>query len=132
MFDVSDNSVIGFYAQQRRRSKALNITFKVLQTLLAATFLIAGALKHAGTINFATFEKLGLGQWSQYFIGGLEMISAILIVVRRTAAPAAAVLSAIMIAAIVTHLFILGPPPISAIVLLVATAAVAWYRGVYE
>ena len=45
MFDVEDNSVIGFYAQQRRRSKALNITFWVLQSLAAAAFLIAGATK---------------------------------------------------------------------------------------
>ena len=131
MFDVSDNSVIGFYAQQRRRSKALNITFELLQFLAAAAFLIAGATNHAGPINLANFEKIGLGQWFRYFIGGLEMIGAILIMVPRTAALAAAVLAAIMIAAIATHMFI-GPPPISAIVLLVATAAVAWYRGVYE
>jgi len=129
---VSDNSVIGYYAQQRRRSKALNITFWVLQSLAAAAFLIAGATKHAGAISLATFEKIGLGQWFRYFIGGLEVISAILIMVPRTAALAAAVLATTMITAIATHLFIVGPPPISAIVLLAATAAVAWYRGVYE
>src|SRR5882672_8252821 len=132
MFDVSDNSVIGFYAQQRRGSKALNITFWVLQSLAAAAFLIAGATKHAGAINLATFEKIGLGQWFRYFIGGLEMIGAILIMVPRTAALAAAVLAATMIGAIATHLFTVGQPPISAIVLFVATTAVAWYRGVYE
>ena len=132
MFDVSDNSVIGFYAQQRRRSKALNITFWVLQSLAAAAFLIAGATKHAGAINLPTFETIGLCQWFQYFIGGLEVISAILIMVPRTAALAAAVLATTMIAAIATHLFIVGPPPIFAIVLLVTTTAIAWYRGVYE
>ena len=132
MFDVSDNSVIGFYAQQRRRSKALNIIFELLQFLAAAAFLIAGATKHVGAINLATFEKIGLGQWSQYFIRGLEMISAILILVPRTAALAAAVLATTMIAAIATHLFIVGRPPIFAIVLLVTTTAIAWYRGVYE
>lgn len=31
-----------------------------------------------------------------------------------------------------THLFIVGRPPISAIILLVATTAIAWYRGVYK
>ena len=132
MFDVADNSVIGFYAQHGQRSKALNITFWVLQSLAAAAFLIAGATKHAGAINLATFEKIGLGQWLRYFIGGLEMVGAILIMVPRTAALAAAVLAATMIAAVVMHLFIVGPPPISAIVLLVAATAVAWYRGVYE
>src|SRR5258705_1805704 len=100
MFDVSDNSVIGFYAQQRRRSKAFNITFWVLQSLAAAAFLIAGATKHAGAINLATFEKIGLGQWFRYFIGGLEMIGAILIIVPRTAAIAASVPSSSMIVAI--------------------------------
>ena len=132
MFEVSDNSVIGFYAQQRRESKSLNISLGVLQFLAAATFLIAGATKYAGPINLANFEKIGLGLWFRYFIGGLEMISAILIMAPRTAALAASVLAAIMIGAIATHLFIVGPPPISAIVLLVATAAVAWYRGVYD
>ena len=83
MFDVSDNSVIGFYAQQRRLSKALNITFWMLQSLVAAAVLIAGATKHAGAISLATFEGIGLGQWLRYFIGGLEMVSAILIVCRE-------------------------------------------------
>ena len=92
MFEVSDNSVIGFYAQQRRRSKALNITFRVLQSLAAVAFLIGGATKHAGAIDLATFEEIGLGQWFRYFIGGLEMISAILIMAPRTAALAATVL----------------------------------------
>ena len=132
MFDVSDNSVIGFYAQPRRWSKALNMTFWVLQSLAAAAFLIAGATKHAGAINLATFEKIGLGQWFRYFIEGLEIIGAILIMLPRTAALAAAVLAMTTIGAIGTHLFIVGRPPISAIVLLVATTAIAWYRGVYE
>jgi putative oxidoreductase len=132
MFQVSDNSVIGFYAQQRRRSKALNITFWVLQSVAAVAFLIAGATKHASAIDLVTFEKIGLGQWFRYFVGGLEMIGAILIVVPRTAALGAAVLTITMIGAIGTHLFIVGRPSISAIVLLVLTAAIAWYRGVYE
>ena len=132
MFEVSDNSVIGFYAQERRWSKALNITFWVLQFLAAAAFLIAGATKHAGAIDLATFEKIGLGQLFRYFIGGLEIISAILIMVPATAALAAAILAITMIGAIATHLFTIGQPPISAIVLLVVTAAITWYRGVYE
>ena len=36
MFEVSENSVIGFYAQEKQRSKGLNITFWVLQSLAAA------------------------------------------------------------------------------------------------
>lgn len=59
------------------------------------------------------------------------MIGAILIMLPRTAA-LAAVLGMTMVGAIGAHLFIVGRPPISAIGLLVATTAIAWYRGVYE
>ena len=132
MFEVSENSIIGYYAQQRVRSRAVKITIGVLQFLAATIFLIAGATKHAGTIDLANFEKLGMNQSFLYFIGGLQMIGAILIIAPRTAALAAGILAATMIATIVAHLFIFGLPPISTVVLLVVTAAVAWYRGIYE
>jgi len=102
-----------------------------LQSLAAVTFLIAGATKHAGEISLARFEGIG-GQWFRYFIGGLEMISAILIMVPRTASLAAAILATRMIVVIGTHLAIVGRPPISPFVVLALTTAIAWYRGVYE
>jgi len=67
MFEVSDNSVIGFYARDAQPSKALNVTFWILQFLTAAAFLIAGATKLAGAeVHVATFEKIGVGQWFRY------------------------------------------------------------------
>jgi len=63
MFEASDNSVIGQYALAYRPSKALSITFRVLQFLLATAFLTAGAMKLAGAqTQVETFEKFGLGQ----------------------------------------------------------------------
>jgi hypothetical protein len=71
MFQVSDNSVIGQHAGESRSSKALNITFWILQGLLAATFLVAGTTKLASPqMQVAFFEKIGLGQWFRYFTGG--------------------------------------------------------------
>ena len=132
MFEVSDNSVIGYYAQQRRPSKPISILFGVLQFLVAAAFLIAGATNHSGPINLANFEKIGMSISFLYFIGGLQMIGGMLIMAPKTAALAAVVLTATVLCTIVAHLFVFGMPPISAIVLLVATAAIAWYRGIYE
>jgi hypothetical protein len=132
MFEISDNSVIGIYANQAKPSKALNITFWVLQFLVAAAFLMAGATKLAGAqMQVATFEKIGLGQWFRYFTGGFEVTCAILVMAPRAAALAAGLLAA-TIGAIATHLFIIGGSPIPAIALLVMTAAVAWYRGLYQ
>ena len=90
MFQISDNLVIGQSAGESRSSKALNITFWILQGLLAAAFLVAGTRKLAGAqMQLAIFEKIGLGQWFRYFPGGLEVIGAILVLVPRTAGFAA-------------------------------------------
>ena len=133
MFEASDNSVIGQYARAYRPSKALGVTFRVLQFLLAAAFLLAGAAKLAGAhVPVETFEKIGLGQWLRYYTGGLEVVFACLLMIPRTAALAAAVLAAIMVGAVATHLLIIGGSPTSAAVLLLLAAAVAWYRSLYE
>lgn len=133
MFEASDNSVIGRYARAYRPSKGLSITFRVLQFLLAAAFLSAGAAKLAGAhVPVETFEKLGLGQWLRYCTGGLEVVFASLLMIPRTAAFAAAVLAAIMVGAVAAHLLVIGGSTIPAIVLLLLTAALAWYRNLYE
>ena len=133
MFEASDNSVIGRYARAYRPSKALSITFRVLQFLLAAAFLSAGAAALAGAhMPVETFEKIGLGQWLRYYTGGLEVVFAILLLIPRTAALAAAVLAAVMTGAAATHLLVIGGSPIPAVVLLLLTAALAWYRNLYE
>ena len=133
MFEASDNSVIGQYARAYRPSKALSVTFRVLQFLLAAAFLSAGAAKLAGAhVPVETFEKIGLGQWLRYYTGGLEVVFASLLLIPRTAALAAAVLAAIMAGAVATHLFVIGGSPAPAAVLLLLAVALAWYRCRYE
>jgi uncharacterized membrane protein YphA (DoxX/SURF4 family) len=132
MFQVSDNSVIGPHAGESRSSKALNITFWILQGLLAATFLVAGTTKLASPqMQVALFEKIGFGQWFRYFTGGLEVIGAILVLVPRTAGFAATLLGMTMVGAVEIHLLITGGSPIASIVLLVIAIAVTWYHELH-
>lgn len=132
MFQISDNSVVGQYAGESRSSSALNISFWILQGLLAAAFLAAGTTKLASAqMQVALFEKIGLGQWFRYFAGGLEVIGAILVLVPRTAGFAATLLGMIMVGAVDIHLLITGGSPVPAVVLLVIAVAVIWYRELY-
>jgi putative oxidoreductase len=132
MVQVSDNSVIGQHAGESRSSKALNITFWILQGLLAATFFVAGITKLASPqMQIAFFEKIGLGQWFRYFTGGLEVIGAILVLVPRTAGVAAILLGMTMVGAVDIHLLITGGSPVASIVLLVMAIAVTWYHELH-
>jgi putative oxidoreductase len=132
MFQISDNSVMARYAEKSRSSKALNVTFWILQGLLAAAFLVAGTTKLAGPqMQVAFFEKIGLGQWFRYFTGGLEVIGAILVLVPRTAVVGAALLGVTMVGAVDIHLLITGGSPVPSVVLLVIAVAVIWYRELY-
>ena len=132
MFEVSDNSVIGQNAGESRSSKALNITFWILQGLLAATFLVAGTTKLASPhMQVAFFEKIGLGQWLRYFTGALEVIGAILMLVPRTAGFAATLLAMTMVGAVDIHLLITGGSPVPSIALLVIAIAVTWYHELH-
>ena len=125
---MSDNSVVAL-SEESQPSKALNVTLWILQALAAAAFLMAGATKLAGAeMQVAMFEKIGFGQWFRYFTGSLEVISAILLLVPRTVGIGAALLAATMAGAVATHLFIIGGSAAPALVLLLITAAVAWYR----
>jgi putative oxidoreductase len=133
MFEIGENSVIGRYAEKSQPSKALNITFWVLQVLLAAAFLISGATKVAGTqMHVATFEDIGLGQWFRYVTGFVEMVFAFLVLIPKTAVLGAALLVATMICAVTTHLLLIGGSPLPAVVLLAIAGLVAWYRGQYS
>lgn len=133
MFEVTDNSVIGRYAEASRPSVVLDTFFWVLRLLLAAVFLIAGATKLAGAqMQVETFDRLGVGQWFRYFTGTVEIIAAILIIIPRTVLIGAALLAATMVGAIDSHVFLIGKSPIPALVLLAVTAVVAWYRGQYR
>jgi uncharacterized membrane protein YphA (DoxX/SURF4 family) len=132
MFHISDNLVIGQHAEESRSSKALNITFWILQGLLAAVFLVAGTTKLASLqMQVASFEEIGLGQWFRYFTGALELSGAILVLFPRTAGLAATLLGMTMVGAVEIHLLITGGSTVPSIVLLIVAVAIAWYRELY-
>ena len=129
MFETPANSVIGNYMEQSKRAKALNVPFWILQVLLAAAFLINGALQLANARTYlTTIDKVSVGQWLTYATGGVEVFVAALLLIPRTAALGAAVLALTMIGAVTTHLLVPGGSPAHAIVLLVIAATVSWYR----
>jgi putative oxidoreductase len=129
MFEISTNSVLGKYAEQARRARAVNAPFWILQVLLAAAFLTAGVTKVAAARTYmASVENVGWGQWVSYSTGGVEVVAAVLLLIPRTAALGAALLTLTMTGAVASHL-INGENATPAIVLLVIAATVAWYRG---
>ena len=100
-----------------------------LQVASAAMFLVAGGLKLAGApLMVQPFGVIGLGQWFRYFTGAVEVISAVALLVPSLALFGALALAATMVGAVVTHLFIIGGNPVVPIVLLVATASIAWAK----
>jgi putative oxidoreductase len=132
MFQISDNSVVAQYAGESRSSRALHITFWILQGLLAGAFLMAGTTKLTNAqMQVVIFERIGLGQWFRYFTGALEVIGAILVLVRRTAGLGATLLGMILVGAVDIHLLITGGNPVPSVVLLVIAVAVVWYRELY-
>ena len=132
MFQMSNNSLVARYDEESRFSKALNITFWVLQGLLCATFLVAGTIHLAGSqMQIAFFENIGLGQWFRYFTGAIEVICAGLVLFPRTAVAGVAMLGITMVGAIEIHLLITGGNPIPSVVLLAMVLAVIWYRELY-
>ena len=132
MLQISDNSVIGQYVGEARSSRALNITFWILQGVLAAVFLAAGITKLVSMqTQVVTFDEIGLGQWLRYFTGAIEVIGAIMVLHPRTAALAAILLGMTMVGAVDVHLLITGGNPVAALVLLAIAIAVTWYHELY-
>ena len=123
------NETIG--DSSRQRSRAVTGILWTLQILSAAMFLFSGSLKLAGVpMMVQMFGVIGLGQWFRYVTGGIEVVSAVLLLIPALAAYGAAALALTMVGAIITHVFIVGGSPAIPIVLLGATAAIAWLRGI--
>jgi putative oxidoreductase len=111
------------------RSKAATITLWTVQSLVAALFLFAGIGKLAGMeMHVKLFEAIGIGQWFRYVTGAIEAGSAVLLFVPALAVFAALALVATMTGAVLTHLFVIGGNPTMPIVLLAASASIAWVR----
>ncbi len=116
-------------AAPRAQSRVKNAALWVLQIGAAAMFLMAGELKLAGDPKMVgMFAAIGLGQWFRYLTGSLEVLGALALLVPRAAVYGALLLAAVMMGALLAHLLILGGNPAPAVVLLVATAIVAWGR----
>jgi uncharacterized membrane protein YphA (DoxX/SURF4 family) len=115
----------------RKRSRVVTAVLWTLQILSAAMFLFAGALKlTSAPLMVQEFGVIGLGQWFRYLTGGIEVASAVLLLIPALAAYGAAALAVTMVGAIITHLFVIGGSPAIPIVLLGATATIAWVRGI--
>ena len=116
-------------AVQRPLGRTATIALWVVQAAAAALFLSAGIPKLIGAAAMVqVFDAIGLGQWFRYVTGGIEVVSAVLLLVPSLALFGAILLVPTMIGAIVTHLFVVGGSPAPAVVLLIATAGIAWMR----
>ena len=122
-------NVISARAQAPRLSRGLNIFVWLLQILAAGMFFMASFGKLSGNPQMVgLFQAVGLGQWFRYVTGGIELVSAVFLLVPRLAAVGAALLVCTMIGAIITHVTVLHNSPAIPVVLLLATAAIAWFR----
>jgi len=117
------------FALSTKSGRGVNIALWFLQVLLAAAFLMAGAVKLAGIeMMVKQFEAIGLGQWFRYVTGGLEIVAAILLLLPRQAGYGALLLMPIMLGAAAAHLVVFQNSPAVPLVLLGLAAVVAWGR----
>jgi putative oxidoreductase len=113
----------------KTQGKAATVIAWMLQIVCAAMFLFAGGSKLAGApMMVQTFDAIGVGQWFRYVTGVIEVTSAVLLLTPSLAFFGALALAATMVGAVITHLFVIGGSPAMPIVLLAATATIAWLR----
>ena len=115
--------------ESARRSRVTTGVLWALQILSTAMFLFAGVSKLAGVpMMVQAFGAIGIGQWFRYVTGTIEVVSAVLLLIPSVASYGAVALAVTMVGAIITHLFIIGGSPVIPILLLAATATIAWAR----
>jgi putative oxidoreductase len=101
----------------------------VLCLLLAFVFLMFGGMKLLSKpLMVREFEQVGLGQWSRYFTGTLEVTGAVCLLIPKFSRWGALLLTVVMIGAIIAHFTVLHSPPTLATILLVLAALTAWFR----
>lgn len=110
-------------------SKLKNIGLWALQIAVAGMFVMAGSAKLSGDpMMIATFEKIGVGQWFRQLTGGLEVVGGVGLLTPFASGLAALGLALVMVGAVASHLVILGGSAMPAVVLLIASAGIAWGR----
>ena len=116
-------------ATSNPESKAKNITFWILQALVALAFLAAGISKLTGQPPMIEiFSRIGIGQWFRYLTGGIEVIAAVLLFIPRLVPVGALLLVGTMAGGVLTHLLVIGGSPVPPLVLLILAAIIAWGR----
>jgi putative oxidoreductase len=126
---TTDTRAFGTTDMGASRSRLATAGLWVLQIGAAAMFLMAGTMKLIGNPEMVQlFGAIGIGQWFRYLTGTIEVVGAILLLIPSLAVVGAVPLAVTMVGAIITHLFIVGGNPAAPIVLLAATATIAWAR----
>lgn len=101
----------------------------ILQVFLAVEFLMAGAMKLAGSaVMVEMFAEIGAGQWLRYLVGALEVAGALGVLIPRLTGLAALGLTLLMGGAVITTAFVLGVSPVVPLGILVIAGLVAWFR----
>jgi putative oxidoreductase len=111
-------------------AKVGNIALWVLQIALAAAFILNfGPGKLLGSEQAVeTFADIGVGQWLRYLTGTLEIAGGIGLLVPRLSGLAALGLAGVMSGAVLAEVFLLDADLLVPLILLVAVAAIAWFR----
>jgi putative oxidoreductase len=126
---TTDARSFGTTDMSASRGRLATVGLWVLQVGAAAMFLMAGTMKLIGNpMMVQLFGTIGIGQWFRYLTGTIEVVGAILLLVPSLAVFGAIPLAMTMVGAIITHLFIVGGNPAAPIMLLAATATIAWAR----
>ncbi|HMD09836.1 MAG TPA: DoxX family protein [Candidatus Acidoferrum sp.] len=110
-------------------NKHLAIVAWVLQVLTGCLFLFAGASKLFGVAEMVDFfARVGYGQWLRYFLGVLEVGSAVTLFFPRQAFYGALVLFLSLVGHIVIHALVLHRPATFLVFLLALTSLIAFLR----
>lgn len=94
-----------------RTGHRARIAGTVLRGLLAAVFLVAGAMKLAGTpFEVAGFTRFGYDLWLMYAVGAVQVLGGLGLLFRGYAALGAGLLAPVMVGAVASHLAVGDPP----------------------
>jgi hypothetical protein len=107
------------------RDRTKNVARWALHIASAAAFLMAGPGELFGFPKMEeTFDRIGMGQWSQYVAEGIKVGATILLLIPSVAPLGAAILICTMPGTVRSHLFLVGGSPFPAFVLLCFNAIV--------